>query len=50
MIIGFAVAIKLGVRFEDLKRTVGIHPTSAEEMVLLKVSKESGENYIKKGC
>ena len=47
---GFAVAIKLGVTFEDLKRTVGIHPTSAEEFVLLKTTKRSGEDFVKKGC
>ncbi|RDB24133.1 Glutathione reductase [Hypsizygus marmoreus] len=33
---GFAVAVKLGARKEDLDNTVAIHPTSAEELVTLR--------------
>lgn len=33
---GFAVAIKMGATKTDLDRTVAIHPTSAEELVLLR--------------
>jgi glutathione reductase (NADPH) len=33
---GFAVAVKLGATLEDLHDTVAIHPTSAEEVVLLR--------------
>jgi glutathione reductase (NADPH) len=33
---GFAVAMKLGVRKADLDATVAIHPTSAEELVLMR--------------
>jgi glutathione reductase (NADPH) len=32
---GFAVALKMGARKADLDATVAIHPTSAEELVLL---------------
>jgi glutathione reductase (NADPH) len=32
---GFAVALKLGVRLDDLHDTMAIHPTSAEELVLM---------------
>ena len=32
---GFAVAIKMGATKADLDATLAIHPTSAEEMVLL---------------
>jgi glutathione reductase (NADPH) len=35
MMQGFAVAVKMGARKADLDATVAIHPTSAEEMVLL---------------
>ncbi|GAA0908417.1 glutathione-disulfide reductase [Rothia nasimurium] len=35
MLQGFAVAIKMGARKSDLDATIAIHPTSAEEMVLL---------------
>lgn len=33
---GFAVAIKMGATLDDLHRTVGIHPTLAEELVTLR--------------
>jgi len=33
---GFAVAVKMGARKEDLDDTVAIHPTSAEELVTLR--------------
>jgi glutathione reductase (NADPH) len=35
MLQGFAVALKLGLRKCDLDATVAIHPTSAEELVLM---------------
>ena len=35
MLQGFAVALKLGLRKRDLDATVVIHPTSAEELVLM---------------
>jgi glutathione reductase (NADPH) len=36
MLQGFAVAIKRGATLEDLHDTVAIHPTSAEEVVLMR--------------
>lgn len=33
---GFAVAMKLGARKRDFDETIAIHPTSAEELVLMK--------------
>ena len=33
---GFAVAVKLGATLDDLHDTVAIHPTSAEEVVLMR--------------
>ncbi len=33
---GFAVALKRGITLDDLHNTVAIHPTSAEELVLLR--------------
>lgn len=35
MLQGFAVAVKMGARKTDLDATVAIHPTSAEELVLM---------------
>ncbi len=36
MIQGFAVAVKMGASKQDFDNTVAIHPTSAEEMVLMR--------------
>mgnify|MGYP003583474558 CR=1 FL=1 len=33
---GFAVALKRGIALDDLRETVAIHPTSAEEVVLMR--------------
>ena len=47
---GFGVAMKQGLDFKTLTETVGIHPTSAEEMVTLSVTKRSGEDAAAGGC
>ncbi|WP_295394605.1 glutathione-disulfide reductase [uncultured Thiodictyon sp.] len=45
MLQGFAVALKMGATKADLDDTVAIHPTSAEELVTLKVPvRRPGEN------
>jgi glutathione reductase (NADPH) len=38
MLQGFAVAVKMGATKADFDNTVAIHPTSAEELVTLKVA------------
>jgi len=47
---GFAAAFRKGLTYHDLMSTVGIHPTVAEELVGLTVSKKSGANAGKSGC
>jgi len=47
---GYGTAMKKGITFQDLKDTVGIHPTSAEEIVTLSVTKSSGEAPDADGC
>jgi len=47
---GYGVAMKKGITFTDLKETVGIHPTSAEEIVTISVTKRSGEDASAAGC
>lgn len=47
---GFGAAVKKGLTFHDLEETVGIHPTSAEEIVTLSVTKSSGEDAAAGGC
>eukprot|EP00615_Pteridomonas_danica_P010872 CAMPEP_0114368988 /NCGR_PEP_ID=MMETSP0101-20121206/31281_1 /TAXON_ID=38822 ORGANISM="Pteridomonas danica, Strain PT" /NCGR_SAMPLE_ID=MMETSP0101 /ASSEMBLY_ACC=CAM_ASM_000211 /LENGTH=345 /DNA_ID=CAMNT_0001519509 /DNA_START=949 /DNA_END=1986 /DNA_ORIENTATION=+ len=45
---GFSVAMKMGLLINDLINTIGIHPTSAENMVKLKhhINKSSNNNNI----
>lgn len=47
---GYAVAMRMGLTKAILDRTVGIHPTVAEEFTNLKVTKSSGDSAEKKGC
>jgi len=47
---GYAVAIKKGITFKDLEQTIGIHPTCAEELVSLTVTKGSGKDAKAGGC
>jgi thioredoxin reductase (NADPH) len=47
---GYGVAIKKGLTYKELISTVGIHPTSAEELVTLSVTKSSGEDAAAGGC
>jgi len=47
---GLAVAMKCGVTKDILDQTVGIHPTSAEELLTLNVTKSSGVEAKKTGC
>jgi pyruvate/2-oxoglutarate dehydrogenase complex dihydrolipoamide dehydrogenase (E3) component len=45
-----AVAMNCGARKLDFDRTIGIHPTTAEGLTTLTVTKSSGESPAKKGC
>jgi pyruvate/2-oxoglutarate dehydrogenase complex dihydrolipoamide dehydrogenase (E3) component len=47
---GVAVAMKLNATINDFINTIGIHPTSAEEMTLMNITKSSGEPAEKSGC
>lgn len=47
---GYGVSMKSGLTFKHLIATVGIHPTSAEEIVTLSISKSSGEDAAAGGC
>jgi thioredoxin reductase (NADPH) len=42
---GFALAMRLGATKSDLDQTMGIHPTDAEALVSLTITKSSGEDY-----
>lgn len=47
---GFATGIKKGITYDELMTVVGIHPTIAEELVGVTVSKKSGASAEKAGC
>lgn len=50
---GYGAAMKtsgVGLTMSDLENTVGIHPTSAEELVTMAITKNSGENAKAGGC
>eukprot|EP01125_Pyxidicula_operculata_P000057 TRINITY_DN1007_c0_g1_i2.p1 TRINITY_DN1007_c0_g1~~TRINITY_DN1007_c0_g1_i2.p1 ORF type:complete len:274 (-),score=60.07 TRINITY_DN1007_c0_g1_i2:342-1163(-) len=47
---GISVAMSCGVTKEQLDSTIGIHPTVAEELVLLNITKRSGKSAEKSGC
>lgn len=47
---GFAVALKLGATKEDFAATIGIHPTCAEVLTVLDVTKRSGGDISQSGC
>jgi pyruvate/2-oxoglutarate dehydrogenase complex dihydrolipoamide dehydrogenase (E3) component len=40
---GFSAAMRLGLTYPDLRATIGIHPTIAEEIVKVQITKRSGE-------
>lgn len=47
---GFAVAMKLGMTKRDLDGTIGVHPTTSEDLFNLDVTKSSGEEFRKTEC
>eukprot|EP01029_Cantina_marsupialis_P002471 TRINITY_DN12302_c0_g1_i1.p1 TRINITY_DN12302_c0_g1~~TRINITY_DN12302_c0_g1_i1.p1 ORF type:complete len:599 (-),score=226.78 TRINITY_DN12302_c0_g1_i1:644-2440(-) len=47
---GFGVAMRLGATYDSFRRTVGIHPTTAEELTTLTVTKASNASTEKSGC
>lgn len=47
---GFGTAMRLGCTFKDIVETVGIHPTTAEEITTLSITKGSGKDATAAGC
>lgn len=47
---GYGVSMKNGLTYSQLTNTVGIHPTSSEEIVTLSITKSSGEDAAAGGC
>lgn len=47
---GFALGLQCGATYSDLLNTVGIHPTCAEEMTKVHITKRSGLDATVTGC
>ena len=47
---GFVVAMKIGMTKQQLDSTIGIHPTSAEDITNMTITKESGLPCEKTSC
>uniref|UniRef100_A0A8C3NEQ1 thioredoxin-disulfide reductase (NADPH) n=1 Tax=Geospiza parvula TaxID=87175 RepID=A0A8C3NEQ1_GEOPR len=47
---GFALGIKCGATYAQMMKTVGIHPTCAEEVTKLHITKRSGLDATVTGC
>jgi pyruvate/2-oxoglutarate dehydrogenase complex dihydrolipoamide dehydrogenase (E3) component len=47
---GYAVALRMNATKHDIEATIGIHPTVAEEVLRLRVTKASGEVATVTGC
>ncbi|XP_044530484.1 thioredoxin reductase 2, mitochondrial, partial [Gracilinanus agilis] len=47
---GFALGIKCGATYSDLTKTLGVHPTCAEEVTKLRITKRSGLSAVVTGC
>jgi len=50
MIAGLAVAMKLGMTKRDLDFTIGVHPSTSEDLYNLEITKRSGEDFRKTDC
>lgn len=50
MIGGLAVAMKLGMTKRDLDFTIGVHPSTSEDLYNLDITKRSGTDFRKTDC
>ncbi len=46
----YAVPMKMGMKWQDLKEMIGVHPTQGEEICMLSVKKSSKMDADKTGC
>lgn len=49
-IAGFALGMKLGMTKKHLDSTIGIHPSTTEDLFNLDVTKRSGKDFRKTEC
>lgn len=47
---GFAVAMKLGLTKKHLDSTIGVHPSTSEDLFNLTATKRSGAEFRKTDC
>lgn len=43
---GFSLAVRLGLKFQDLHQTIGIHPTIAEQLVTMEFTKRENPDAL----
>jgi glutathione reductase (NADPH) len=47
---GFAIPMKLGLKKSDLDSSIGVHPSTSEDLFNLDITKRSGKDFGKTGC
>lgn len=47
---GFALAMKLGLTKRVLDQTIGVHPSTSEDLFNLEITKSSGKEFRKTEC
>lgn len=47
---GYAIAMKLGMTKAHLDSTIGVHPSTSEDLFNLDVTKRSGKEFRKTEC
>lgn len=47
---GYAIAVRCKLKYEDIEETIGIHPTTSEELVKMKYTKREMPDIEYEGC
>ncbi len=47
---GYSVVVRAKLKYEDINHTIGIHPTSSEELVTLEKTKREDPDAQKEDC
>lgn len=47
---GYALAVQCKLKYKEMKKMIGIHPTIGEELLAFKFTKRENSNPVKTGC
>lgn len=50
IISGYALAMKLGLTKSELDNSLGVHPSTSEDLHMLRITKRSGKDFVKGSC